>query len=234
MRLLEATRQELLSKLKNETPERYQRRMSYVNTIKPMNVAKDLFIRTGTLTVPVSVGDYTVTIHISGIMKLIREELDKAGKTLPDRPLVYRALRKAVDVSDIYVDCTCPDFKYRFAYQASQKNYKYGKPEKRPARITNPDNNGSICKHITAALVRPSQWIKYADTWITTVVKAYLQDKMEINAEDIDDLTPKEKEDIKNEIRDIKNVDDSVLDNTESEDNLEVDFEEIPEPEEEE
>lgn len=36
---------------------------------------------------------------------------------------------------------------YRFAYQATQLGYKYGKPENRPANITNPHNYGSICKH---------------------------------------------------------------------------------------
>lgn len=228
--LIEATRKDLLTKAKNETPERYQRRMNYVGSIKPMSLAKDLFIQTGTLTVPVSVGDYIVYIHISQIMKLIREELDKQGKVLPDRPLVYKALRKAVDVSDIYVNCSCPDFRYRFAYQATQKNFMYGKPETRPAKITNPYNNGSICKHITAALVRPSQWLKYVDTWITTVVKAYLQNQLNINDEIVDKLNPDETEEVKDEIENIQNLDDSVLDD----ENVDVDFDEIPEVQEQE
>lgn len=229
MILLEATRKDLLTKSKNETPERYARRMNYVATIKPMAVAKDLFIKTGTLTVPIHVGDYIVTIHFSKIMKFIREELDRQNKTLPDRPLVYKALRKAVDESNVYINCTCPDFRYRFKYWSTKKNYLYGEPENRPSNITNPTNRGSICKHITAALVRPSQWLKYVAGWISTVVRAYLENKLDINAEDIDDLTPSEKDEIKDEISDITELDDSITKIDPDVDKIEVSFDEIKE-----
>lgn len=221
--LTEFTRQELLRKGQSETPERYARRMNYVNSIKPIAVAKDLFISTGTLTVPMSIGEgehqYVVTCHISGIMKLIRQELDKFDAVLPDRPLVYRALRKAVDTSNIYIDCTCPDFRYRFAYWATRQDYKYGKAESRPSNITNPNNTGSVCKHVTAALVRPSQWLKYVAGWISTVVRAYIEQKLDINAEDIEDLNPK---DIRNQVEDIKDLDNSILEPVEDTENEEV------------
>lgn len=222
MLLQEATKSELLRKCNNETPERYKRRMNYVNSIKAIGCAKPLFIKTGTLTIPLKVqspnnpSGYIVTIHISGIMKLIREELDKAGAVLPTRPLVYRALRRAVDENDIYVDCTCADYKYRFRYWSTQNNYAYGQYETRPANITNPNNTGAICKHITAALVRPSQWLKYVDTWIATVVKAYLQNKLNITAEDIDDLKGQEAEDVKDDIEAIENLSDDTVDSVQT------------------
>ena len=154
-KLLEVKRDELLSRAKNETPERYNRRMNYVTTIKPMKMAQDLFINTGTLTVPISVGDYVVT---------------------------------------------------------------------------NPYNRGSVCKHITAALVRPSQWIKFVDTWITTITKAYLQNKLNISETDIEDevenLDKEYADVIKDEIENIQNVDDSILDKVNN--NVTVDFDEIP------
>lgn len=59
--LLEITRKEILSKGRREDPAKYARRLSYVNSIKPQPMARDLFIKTGTLTVPVRVGDYIVT-----------------------------------------------------------------------------------------------------------------------------------------------------------------------------
>lgn len=231
MILYEVTRKDLLTKSKNETPERFARRMNYVSTIKPMAVAKDLFIKTGTLTVPITVGDYIVTIHFSKIMKYIREELDRQNKTLPDRPLVYKALRLAVDTSNVYVNCTCPDFRYRFKYWGTKKNYLYGEPETRPSNITNPTNRGSICKHITAALIRPSQWLKYVAGWISTVVKAYLENKLDINAEDIDDLTPKQQNDIKDEISDITELDDSITksESIMSDNDVSVSFDDIKE-----
>lgn len=188
--LLEITRKEILSKGRKEDPARYTRRLNYINSIKPQPVVRDLFIKTGTLTVPMRVGDYTVTIHISGILKLVQDEMDRSGRELPDRQIVYRALRKAVDESNMYVDCTCADFRYRFAYTSTINDYKYGKPETRPAKITNPDNNGSVCKHITAAIARPSQWLKYVSGWIATIIKQYIQRTKKDEPED--DMTDEE------------------------------------------
>lgn len=368
-RLFEMTRMEILKKGQREDPAKYSRRLNYVNSIKPMSVAKDLFIRTGTLTVPVSVGDYTVTIHVSGIMKLIRKELDRSNKTLPDRPLVYKALREAVDTCQIQVNCTCPDFClvgeteiklingkvipvsemkdmfdngeqlyvysvdengefvpgkvlsvwisgsskdfikitldnekeiittpehlylkrdgtyvearnlketdslmcipscvyikkeflsfknevpvydimvegqenflvdagvilhncYRHSYWATKNDYKYGEPERRPANITNPNNKGAVCKHSTAALVRPSQWLKYVSGWISTVVRAYLENKLGINAEDIKDLDKEDIEEVKDDIEAIQNLEGETKEFDGEE--LEVKPEEIEEPE---
>ena len=174
MKLSEVTRKELLNKNKNEDPAKYARRMSYVSTIKPLPLAKQLFIDTGTLTVPIQVGDYIVTIHISGILKEINDEMVAQHKNLPDRALTYKALRNAVDKSNIYVNCECGDFRYRHAYNATLNDYKYGSPERRPANITNPNNKGSVCKHIAVALVRPSQWLKYVAGWICTIIRAYI------------------------------------------------------------
>lgn len=185
--LLEAKREELLRKGKNEDPKRFARRINYVNTIKPEVIAKDLFMHTGTLTIPVHVGDYIVTIHFSNVMKEIRHELAVNKKTVPDRPLVYKALRKAIDTSNIYIDCTCPDFRYRFAYWSTKKRYKYGNAETRPSKITNPNNKGYACKHCTAALIRPSQILKYAAGWVSTVVRAYIEDKLDIDLTTIND-----------------------------------------------
>lgn len=174
VRLDEVTRKELLDKMKMETPERYARRMNYISSMKPLPMAKDLFLNTGTLTVPMQIGDYIVTIHISGILKEINDEMVAQHKDLPDRALTYKALRNAVDKSNIYVNCECGDFRYRHAYHATIQDFKYGSPERRPANITNPNNKGSVCKHIAVALVRPSQWLKYVAGWICTIIRAYI------------------------------------------------------------
>ena len=227
MRIDELTRLEILNKGKKEDPAKYARRLNYVSTIKPMSVAKDLFIKTGTLTVPISVGDYTVTVHVSGIMKLVRGELDHTGQTLPDRPLVYRALRRAVDTCQIQCECTCPDFRYRHAYWATQNNYKYGTPERRPSNITNPDNTGAVCKHTTAALVRPSQWLKYVSGWISTVIRAFLENRLGLDSTDISDLKGKAAEDAKDSINALKDADGKDFENSE----VEVKDEDVVEPE---
>lgn len=53
------------------------------------------------------------------------------------------------------------DFVYRFAYQATLLDYKYGKPEYRPNRYkkTNVDNHGALCKHLTAILSN-KRWLQ--------------------------------------------------------------------------
>ena len=206
MILHEATRNELINKNKLEDPEKYARRMNYIASIKPLPIAKDIFMETGTLTVPIKIGDYVVTVHISGIIKQISDDLKASGKKLPDRPMVYKALRKVVDTSNLYVNCTCADFRYRHAYWASKDDYKYGSPERRPADIRNPDNKGATCKHITTAIVRPSQWLKYAAGWASTIVRQVIQQQLELQyknrtyeyedvpEEETDEFVPNEEE----------------------------------------
>ena len=48
---------------------------------------------------------------------------------------------------------------YRFAYEATEWGYKYGKPETRPADIRNPDGFGALCKHLTAMLSN-KKWLQ--------------------------------------------------------------------------
>lgn len=48
---------------------------------------------------------------------------------------------------------------YRFAYQATEWGYKYGKPETRPADIRNPNGFGALCKHLTAMLSN-KKWLQ--------------------------------------------------------------------------
>ena len=227
VRLDEVTRKELLDKMKMETPERYARRMNYISSMKPLPLAKDLFLNTGTLTVPMQIGDYIVTIHISGILKEINDEMVAQHKDLPDRALTYKALRNAVDKSNIYVNCECGDFRYRHAYHATIQDFKYGSPERRPANITNPNNKGSVCKHIAVALVRPSQWLKYVAGWICTIIRAYIINRRS-------EMTPEESINDLEKEREVKSPEEIKTDsnqnepeNTENEEN-ETGIENIP------
>lgn len=205
----EVKRAELLAKSRKESPKRYARRMNYINRIKPKRVDVKTFLRTGSLISEIGVGDWVVIIRINGIMALIAEELRKSNRDYPDRPLIYKVLRRAVDESDIRVKCTCPDFKYRFAYWATRKKYYFGRREIRPSKITNPRNDiGAVCKHATAVLIRPSQWIKYNDTWIATTVKRYMK---------ANNISFKDKEAVANTIESIENADASGNVETEAE-----------------
>ena len=84
---------------------------------------------------------------------------------------ITAALMEAIDALEIKVNCTCADFSYRFAYQATQLDYKYGKPENRPADITNPHNYGTLCKHLISMLSNKKWLQQVTGTIMDWVVK---------------------------------------------------------------
>ena len=97
---------------------------------------------------------------------------------------ITQAIMESIDALEIKINCTCPDFGYRFAYQATQLDYKYGKPENRPANITNPHNYGSMCKHLIAMLSN-KKWLQQ--------VTGTIMDFIEKNIDKVNEyLRPKE------------------------------------------
>jgi hypothetical protein len=52
---------------------------------------------------------------------------------------------------DVKVFCQCADYAYRFAYVDTQLSAGIYK-ETRPANITNPNGDGTVCKHLLSAL----------------------------------------------------------------------------------
>lgn len=178
--LLEDKRSELLSQSKsgaNYVPwnqhygkNRYQRRLKskIAPSIKHFNnIDMNKFFKTDILDVLIDVkGEtniYKVRMSFVGTLDEIHNELKKSGATQIDRKIVLRALTKAFNNDDVYINCTCPDFRYRFKYWATKKNLLIGDPEHRPANITNPhDDKGPGCKHIILCLSDASWLIKIA------------------------------------------------------------------------
>ena len=67
---------------------------------------------------------------------------------------------------------------------ATQLDYKYGRPENRPAKITNPHDYGSICKHLIAMLSN-KKWLQQ--------VSGTIMDFIEKNIDKVNEyLRPKE------------------------------------------
>ena len=69
--------------------------------------------------------------------------------------LIQKSLKQSLDRNDIYLDCQCPDFKYRYAYHSTQGKFKWGKLQySNGKKIRNPNNDiGSTCKHLYALLI---------------------------------------------------------------------------------
>lgn len=92
---------------------------------------------------------YTVTIEIADFLPL----LEKALQTNPfNVPTFQKTLTQALRNSKIKVACTCSDFIYRWQYTATINDTNAGRPENRPAVVTNPTSQEGYCKHILMVL----------------------------------------------------------------------------------
>ena len=118
--------------------------------------------------------NYSVEFLFEGVCDNIKREIKRNNNKL-EYKCVYRALINAINSQDIYIACTCPDWKYRFAYHSTKGGYNGGSPELRPAKITNPNNDLGIgCKHVMAALDHLEWAIKLATTIYNYII--YMED----------------------------------------------------------
>ena len=186
----EATRKELIDQgkagkaTKAYGTNRYERRsvQTVYNTLKSFNkVDMNALFHSSLLSfiVPVrgETDNYEIEVLFEGITDDIKKEIQKNDNKL-EYKCVYRALVNAVNRQDIYVACTCKDWQYRFAYHASKDGYNGGRPELRPADITNPKNDlGTGCKHVMAVLDNLDWAIKLATTIYNYII--YMEDHYE-------------------------------------------------------
>lgn len=61
------------------------------------------------------------------------------------------------------------------AYMATKLGYKYGKPENRPAKITNPNDYGSICKHLISMLSN-KKWLQQVSGVLMDFIEKRIDD----------------------------------------------------------
>lgn len=190
--LLEDRRSELLSQSKKGADyawynqvfgrNRYKRRLKskIAPSIKSFNTLNmDKFFKTDTLDVSVDIkGEtniYKVRMSFIGTLDQLHRELKRTGREEIDRKMIVTALTKAFNSDDVLINCSCPDFKYRFKYWATVKGTLVGDPELRPADETNPNNDkGPGCKHIILCLSDASWLIKVASVIYNYI--NYMQD----------------------------------------------------------
>ena len=169
--LNEVTRWEIIRKSKRESPMRF-RKMKLYKAKDFNNVDFESLFTTDTFTWKSRVGDYIVTISFEGAFSNLYTQVGSwSGKNRwkkIDLKLLTKCLSKSLDEDDLYIDCTCPDFLYRFSWWATQADAKYGVQQNRPPRVRNVRNNqGFCCKHLLATL--------YGKRWVTAAAKAWLQ-----------------------------------------------------------
>lgn len=154
----EASRNELLALTKSQTITRYNKAAGYKG-FSIVDIDTSMLLRDDTITVTCRVGDYYDTIQLMDILIWIQLEAERNENNQVNTKNITQALMEAIDALEIKVNCTCGDWQYRFAYQATILDYKYGKPENRPAKITNPNNYGALCKHLTSMLSN-KKWLQ--------------------------------------------------------------------------
>ena len=123
--------------------------------------------------------DYSVEVLFDGICTRLREELKRNNYRI-EYKIVYRAIVNAINSGDVLVGCSCPDWKYRQAYQGTRGQYNAGKPELRPANITNPnDTKGAGCKHVMHVLGN-LDWAMKLATCINNYIHYIMDHKPEL------------------------------------------------------
>ena len=140
----EASRNELLALAKMQTKTRYEKAAGYKG-FSIVDIDTSMLLRDDTITITCNVGKYYDTIQLMDVLIWIQMESERNPNNQVNTKAITAALMEAIDALEIKVNCTCADFSYRFSYLATQLDYKYGKPENRPADITNPHNYGSMC-----------------------------------------------------------------------------------------
>jgi hypothetical protein len=171
----EILRKSLVNKSKVQSPTRYVKRLGYrALSYKGVDITK--LLRYGRVSAKVPVGNYICTVEFSGLIDEMKRVLKKQPQPNVTLQTVIQAVSAAYDKNDIYVDCSCPDFIYRYSFWATKYGYKSGKPENRPTKITNPnDKKGSVCKHLLA-LLSNKRWLVKLSTIINEYIKAFPKD----------------------------------------------------------
>lgn len=178
-RLFEDSRSKLLSKSKkadNYAPSnqhfgknRYERRLKsrVSHSVRDYNsINMNRLFKDNLLDVSVQVTGETDTYHVKiafgGFLDYLHTELERNNEEL-NLKVVSRALVSAFNSDDVYIFCSCADWKYRFSYFATKNSITSGDPENRPSDITNPrDTKGSGCKHVLLVLNNTSWLLKVA------------------------------------------------------------------------
>ena len=177
---LEATRVQLLGQSRNAGPyidqsrgvnrDKRKKYSSVGKTVKQYNkIDMNKLFKEDILEVSIPVvgekDSYTVSVKMEGVIKEIANNIKNNKNQLEYRTII-QALTKVFNSSNIWVKCTCPDYKYRFAHWNIINNVSIDDTSKDPGPgkgIANPnDDKGRGCKHILLVLANGDWLMKVA------------------------------------------------------------------------
>lgn len=178
--LNEVRRSELVAKSKASDREkdgktRFQKRVKsrVLSNVKNLNqIDMNKLFYDDLLTVNIDVqGEtdrYTVTMSFGGFLDQVQRDLSHGNEF--DLRIAIKALVAAFNSDNVYVHCSCPDYRYRMAFWGTKNDTNSGAKELRPSDITNPnDTKGPGCKHIMLVLANHSWLIKVASVIVNYV-----------------------------------------------------------------
>ena len=179
-RLNEDTRSQLISKSRSagqykdqsRGKNRFERKKysKIANYVKQYNnINMDDFFKKDILLVKIPVtgetNNYTVSIKIEGVCAEIAKNIKNNNNKLEFRTIL-QSLTNVFNTGNVYVNCTCSDFKFSFSHwtilnhQSTEDSSKDPGPGK---GIRNPNNDKGIgCKHILLVLANLSWIMKVA------------------------------------------------------------------------
>ena len=178
--LLEANRTSLISQSRNageyKNKERGKNRFERKKYSKIANAVKNYneidmnsLFKQDILLVNIPVvgenDEYIVTIKLEGVIAEIHKNIKNNSNKLEYRTII-QALTKVFNTSDVYIKCSCPDAKYRFAHWNIVKNVSVDDSAHDPGPgkgIANPnDDKGRGCKHMLLVLANGDWMMKVA------------------------------------------------------------------------
>lgn len=97
--------------------------------------------------------NYKVEVKFNGLLKELQDILEKDQREIEWKH-VMQAIAQAANKSNMYINCTCPDFVYRFQHWACVGDFASNIKDPGPGQgIVNPNNNkGDGCKHVLLVL----------------------------------------------------------------------------------
>ena len=178
--LLEATRNQLIAQSKNvakyKDTSRGATRMERKKYSKIANAVKNYneinmnsLFKQDILQVSIPVvgesDEYVVTIKLEGVIAELQKNIKNNGNKMEFRSII-QALTKVFNTTDVYIKCSCPDAKYRFAHWNIVKNVSVDDSASDPGPgkgIANPnDDMGRGCKHMLLVLSNGDWMMKVA------------------------------------------------------------------------
>lgn len=122
--------------------------------------------------------EYTVTVKLEGVVAEIQKNIKNNGNKLEFKSVI-QAITKVFNTSDVYIKCTCPDWRYSFSHWNIIKNISIDDSSKDPGPgkgIVNPkDDKGRGCKHSLQVLSN-GDWLMPTSSTLLNYVR-YLSEK---------------------------------------------------------